>query len=307
MSTPNGNIHDSNLAIDVYNLAKNFKGKPAVVDISLHVRTGEIFGFMGPNGGGKTTTMRMLCGLLTPDGGHGTCLGFDILTQSIELKHHIGYMTQQFSLYDELTIRENLEFAANLYDVKDSKKLIDEQIADLNLEQRADQLVGTLSGGWKQRLALSAAVLHRPKLLFLDEPTAGVDPKSRREFWEHIHLLSSRGVTTLVSTHYMDEAGSCNRLAYVFQGRILSQGSKAEIIANSGLKAWEMRGENLSDLSVQMKKLPGVEIVVTLEDAVHVCGKDAELLKQSVLPYQERGYKLQQINPTLEDVFVSLG
>lgn len=229
----------NNFVINVQHLKKSFNGKPAVVDISLQVKQGEIFGFMGPNGGGKTTTIRMICGLLTPDGGSGTCVGYDILTQSQEIKNNIGYMTQQFSLYEELTVRENLDFMARLYGIENAKEVIEKNIEELGLKNRANQLVRTLSGGWKQRLSLSAALLHNPKLLLLDEPTAGVDPRARKEFWDHIQLLSTRGITTLVSTHYMDEAERCNRLAYISGGLILISGTKNEILTSSGLASLE--------------------------------------------------------------------
>lgn len=226
----------ANPIIQVNNLCKNFDNKPAVVNVSLQINRGDIYGFLGPNGSGKTTTIRMLCGLLTPDSGSGTCLGFDILTDSQSIKTKVGYMTQQFTLYQDLTIEQNLDFAARLYAVKNRVEKINSVLVDLNLQNRRTQLTGTLSGGWKQRLALSTALLHDPELLLLDEPTAGVDPKARREFWNHIELLSQRGVTTLVSTHYMDEAARCTQLAFLANGKLLTQGTATEIVARSNLK-----------------------------------------------------------------------
>lgn len=293
--------------IDVSNLCKSFNGKPAVINVSIKVRKGEIFGFLGPNGGGKTTTIRMLCGLLTPDSGSGTCLDLDIVSESELIKAQVGYMTQQFSLYDELTVRENLDFMARLYLVKDREQVVRQAIADLGLTARTDQLVGTLSGGWKQRLSLTAALLHKPKLLLLDEPTAGVDPKARREFWDHIHYLATQGVTTLVSTHYMDEAERCHRLGYIFQGRILTQGTKEEIITATGLNTWELSGENIMFVAEEIKKLPGVEQVAAFGNSLHVSGKNAALLSNSITRLQNTNCNCTQIKPSLEDVFINLG
>lgn len=294
------------LAIDVKGLSKSFNGKPAVDHIDLTVKRGEIFGFMGPNGGGKTTTIRMLCGLLTPDSGEGQCVGFDIIKESRKIKNRVGYMTQQFSLYEELTIHENLDFAARLYGVKNYKTVVQNTIVSLGLEARANQLVSTLSGGWKQRLSLSAALLHQPELLLLDEPTAGVDPQARREFWEHIHYLSTAGVTTLVSTHYMDEAERCHRLAYMSLGKIFASGTKDEVIKQSGLTTWQITNSELTDLLPKLKNLPGIEQVTAFGSNVHVSGKNTELLEQSIAPFMHDHYTWQKISPSLEDVFISL-
>lgn len=234
MPKPN-NTEDERIAIKVTDLCKRFNGKLVIDNLSLQVNRGEIFGFLGPNGGGKTTTIRMLCGLLTPDSGSGNCIGYDILTEARQIKLRIGYMTQHFSLYDDLTVRENLDFMAHLYGVRNRKEVVATAIEDIGLKDRSNQLAGTLSGGWKQRLSLSAAILHQPELLLLDEPTAGVDPMARREFWDHIHDLAAKGVTVLVSTHYMDEAERCHRLGYIFHGKILAQGTKDEIISHAGL------------------------------------------------------------------------
>lgn len=293
--------------IDVSDLCKSFNGKPAVINATLKIKKGEIFGFLGPNGGGKTTTIRMLCGLLTPDSGSGHCLGFDILTESAAIKVQTGYMTQQFSLYEELTIKENLDFMARLYDIKNRDQVVKEAIRELGLSGRANQLAGTLSGGWKQRLSLSAALLHNPKLLLLDEPTAGVDPKARREFWDHIHFLSAKGITTLVSTHYMDEAERCTRLGYIFQGNILVQGTKEEIIAHAGLTTWEIVGEDVMGCVEKIKKLPGVLQVAAFGNRLHISGKDPKLLNDSMAECKGDNLQFSKISPSLEDVFISLG
>lgn len=293
--------------IDVTNLNKSFNGKPAVINASLKVKQGEIFGFLGPNGGGKTTTIRMICGLLTPDSGSGHCLGYDILTQSAIIKTKIGYMTQNFSLYEELTIKENLDFMARLYGIKNREQVVKQAIVELGLEDRANQLAGTLSGGWKQRLSLTAALLHQPKLLLLDEPTAGVDPKARREFWDHIHYLATQGVTTLVSTHYMDEAERCHRLGYIFQGRMLVQGTKEEIIAHAGLSTWEISGVNLNNVREKLQGMQGVDQIAAFGMSLHVSGKDVQHLNDSVMMCNTGDFHCVQIAPSLEDVFISLG
>ena len=226
-------------AIDVAGLNKSFSGVRVVKDLALRVPPGRIFGFLGPNGSGKTTSIRMICGLLTADSGSGTCLGYDVMTQSAEIKREVGYMTQRFSLWEDLTIRENLDFVARMYGMANRREAVRAAIEGLGLHGRQDQLAGTLSGGWKQRLALASCMLHEPKLLLLDEPTAGVDPKARREFWDEIHRLAARGITVLVSTHYMDEAGRCDLLAYIAYGRLLAVGTPAELMAQSGEKDLE--------------------------------------------------------------------
>lgn len=294
-------------AIRATNLCKSFAGKLAVNKVSLEIKRGEIFGFLGPNGSGKTTTIRVLCGLLTPDSGSGYCLGYDLLTATANIKLHTGYMTQQFSLYDELTVYENLNFIANIYEVKERKQVVAAAIAALGLATYAHQLTGTLSGGWKQRLSLTAALLHQPQLLLLDEPTAGVDPKARREFWDHIHYLASQGITILVSTHYMDEAERCHRLGYIFRGKILIQGTKEEIIHHVGLTTWMITGNNLMTLAKTLKTLPGIEQVAAFGNALHVSGKDSTALSSSMSTSHLQGYQCLQIPPSLEDVFISLG
>lgn len=294
------------LVIDVEKLSKSFKGIPAVIDVSLKVGLGEIFGFLGPNGSGKTTSIRMLCGLLTPDSARGTCLGYDIAKESYEIKRRVGYMTQKFSLYGDLSIYENLDFIARLYEVKNRKQVVEQSIERLGLGDRRHQLARTLSGGWKQRLALSAALVHSPQLLLLDEPTAGVDPKARREFWEHIKELSTQGVTTLVSTHYMDEAEHCNKLAYIFKGRILDQGTGEEIIAKAKLSTWQVSGAgDLSALAAQLRKVAGIDQVAFFGNKLHISGKDFEVLQSGISPFQTKEWNWKQINPDLEDVFIS--
>ena len=249
------------VVIDVRGLNKSFGSHHVVKDLALSVRRGEIFGFLGPNGSGKTTSIRMLCGLLTPDSGEGTCLGFDIRRESKTIKRHVGYMTQRFSLWEDLTIRENLRFIARMYGMADGAARVDQALAQLGLATRANQLAGSLSGGWKQRLALAACLLHEPQLLLLDEPTAGVDPKARRDFWEELHALAARGITVLVSTHYMDEAERCHKLGYILYGRLLVQGTAEEVIASQSLTTWEVSGGDLPALAERLRGIPAVEQV----------------------------------------------
>jgi ABC-2 type transport system ATP-binding protein len=222
------------LSIDVQGLTKRYGGRAVVDHIALQVGTGRICGFLGPNGSGKTTTIRMLCGLLTPDGGTGTCLGLDITREAAAIKRQVGYMTQKFGLYEDLSIRENLDFVARLFELPHRKQAVDAALGRLGLVERQQQLAGSLSGGWKQRLALAACLIHAPRLLLLDEPTAGVDPKARREFWDQIHALAAQGITVLVSTHYMDEAQRCDELVYIAYGAVLAQGNAATIVAAAG-------------------------------------------------------------------------
>ncbi len=297
----------TDLAIDVQNLNKSFGNKHVVINFSLQVKKGEIYGFLGPNGSGKTTSIRMLCGLLTPDTGSGTCLGYDILTQSDQIKCHVGYMTQRFSYWDDLSIRENLDFVARIYEMPNRRQVVDKAIDDLGLTARASQLAGALSGGWKQRLALAACMLHEPSLLLLDEPTAGVDPKARRDFWETIHALAAKGISILVSTHYMDEAERCHKLAYLAYGNLLVKGSAEEVIASQGLTTWSIIGSDLSHLSEQLKGMPGVEQTVVFGHALHVTGKDATALENSVNQVT-KGTSLRtlKIDTGLEDVFIHL-
>jgi ABC-2 type transport system ATP-binding protein len=294
---------DDHYAIDVQGLSKSFGHKRVVNALSLRVGEGEIYGFLGPNGSGKTTTIRMLCGLLTPDEGSGTCLGFDVLSESAEIKKQVGYMTQRFSFYEDLSIRENLDFVARLYAMPNRKQAVEQGMEDLGLADRADQLAGTLSGGWKQRLALAACMLHRPRLLLLDEPTAGVDPKARRDFWDEIHRLAGQGISVLVSTHYMDEAARCHRLAYIAYGHLLASGSPEELIAQSGLVSFNVKDDNPA-LADRLRKLPGVQQVVAMGNLYSVSGQDGPLIAQSLASLE--GSRFEQAETGLEQVFIQL-
>ncbi|HEU4353407.1 MAG TPA: ABC transporter ATP-binding protein [Burkholderiales bacterium] len=296
------------LAIDVHGLNKSFGAKHVVKDFSLEVRHGEIYGFLGPNGSGKTTSIRMICGLLRPDSGHGTCLGYDI-RNSAAIKREVGYMTQRFSLWEDLTIRENLDFVARMYGMAERKDAVAKALDDLNLQTRKDQLAGTLSGGWKQRLALAACMLHRPKLLLLDEPTAGVDPKARRDFWEEIHRLAAGGISVLVSTHYMDEAERCHRLAYIAYGRLLATGTPQEVLHMVSLSSWAVHGPptQLAALAERLDGLPGIAHVTAFGNTLHVTGEDAVELEKAVAPFlSQEGLSWEKVAPGLEDVFIHL-
>ena len=295
------------LVIDVRGLNKHFGDKHVVRDLSLNVRRGEIFGFLGPNGSGKTTSIRMLCGLLTPDSGSGTCLGFDLLREAAAIKREVGYMTQRFSLWEDLTIRENLDFVARMYGLSQRKRAVAGAIERLGLAERRDQLAGTLSGGWKQRLSLAACMLHQPRLLLLDEPTAGVDPKARRDFWEEIHQLAEGGISALVSTHYMDEAERCHRLAYIAYGRLLASGTGDEVVSQQQLAAWEVTGSDLAALAAALRGQPGVERITPFGHALHVTGRDAGALEQTMMRLAtDPECRVQAIAAGLEDVFISL-
>jgi ABC-2 type transport system ATP-binding protein len=296
------------VAIEAENLSKSFNGLVAVRNISLQVPQGSIFGFLGPNGSGKTTTIRMLCGLLTPDSGQGCCLGYDILTESEAIKRRVGYMTQHFSLYRDLSVRENLEFIARIYGVPKPRAAVCSAIERLGLGARSEQLAGTLSGGWQQRLALGACVLPSPRLLLLDEPTAGVDPQARRDFWDHIHHLAAEGVTVLVSTHYMDEAERCHEIAYIFSGELLTHGTAEEVVAKSRLTTWVVAGPDLQALSDRISEMDGVEMVAAFGSSLHVSGSDTTKLDAAVkgLKSADRRHKWSRGHPTLEDVFIHL-
>ncbi|HZL79388.1 MAG TPA: ABC transporter ATP-binding protein [Candidatus Limnocylindrales bacterium] len=296
----------SELVIDVHGVTKKFGGRTVVNDIAMQVRHGEIYGFLGPNGSGKTTFLRMLCGLLKPDAGSGQCLGFDFRTQSSEIKKQVGYMTQRFSFYEDLTIEENLDFIARIYGVPQRQAAVEKSLERLGMTKRRKQLAGELSGGWKQRLALSACLIHEPQLLLLDEPTAGVDPKARRDFWDEIQQLAGGGLTVLITTHYMDEAERCHRVAYISYGNLLASGTVDEVLKNSKLTTWEVTGGNLHEFAEKIRGKPGVEQVVAFGSTLHVSGSDAEKLRASVSPLITGDYHWQQIQSGLEDVFISL-
>ena len=292
-------------AIDVEGLNKHFGAKHVVNNVSMRVRRGEIFGFLGPNGSGKTTTIRMMCGLLRPDSGSGSCLGYDILRESAEIKRNVGYMTQRFSFWEDLTIRENLDFVARMYQVPDRREIVATSLSDLGLSERAGQLAGELSGGWKQRMALAACMLHRPSLLLLDEPTAGVDPKARRDFWDELQGLAARGISVLVSTHYMDEAVRCHKLAYIAYGKLLAQGSAQEVIAGQNLTTWAIYGDHLAELQESLRQQPGVEQTVTFGSVLHVSGTDAAQLQRTVeATVRDQRLRAEKIETSLEDVFI---
>lgn len=300
-------IAQSDIAIEVNGLSKSFNGREVVHDLSMQVKRGSIYGFLGPNGSGKTTTIRMLCGLLTPDSGEGTCLGYDIRREADKIKRHVGYMTQRFSLYQDLSVRENLEFVARLYGVSDPRGAAREMVKRIGLTGREEQLAGELSGGWKQRLALGACTLPSPQLLLLDEPTAGVDPKARREFWNEIHALAAEGLTVLVSTHYMDEAERCHEIAYIAYGNLLVHGTVEEVIANSALTTYTVTGEGLNKLTADLTDRPGIDMVAPFGTSLHVSGRDAAALEDAVAPYKSSGDTLwQKSEPSLEDVFIEL-
>jgi ABC-2 type transport system ATP-binding protein len=295
------------VVIDVEGLTKSFGGRTVVKNLTMQVRRGLIYGFLGPNGSGKTTTIRMLCGLLTPDSGHGTCLGYDIVTEADRIKRHVGYMTQRFSLYADLSIRENLEFVARVYNMREPRKAAQAAIDRLGLGNRADQLAGELSGGWKQRLSLGACILPDPDLLLLDEPTAGVDPKARRDFWDEIHALAAEGLTVLVSTHYMDEAERCHEIAYIAYGELLAQGTVDEVIANAHLATYTVTGPDLPALANVLKNLDGVDMVAPFGAALHVSGRDAQKLDEATHRLRGDGSHIWRVDePTLEDVFIDL-
>lgn len=292
--------------IDVQGLTKRFEDKTVVNQIDISVKKGEVFGFLGPNGSGKTTTIRMLCGLLIPDAGKGHCLGFDIVKESDKIKQYIGYMTQKFSFYTDLSVEENLSFIARVYQVKDIKNAVHTTLKNLGLLKRKDQLTGELSGGWKQRLALAACLLHSPKLLLLDEPTAGVDPIARREFWDSIHALSEHGITTLVSTHYMDEAERCTRLAYIAHGDMLVTGNVSDIIHATRLVGFEIIGNISTHILQLVQKLPNVVQAAYFGNRIHVCGFDKNKILAEVTTLNIPNIEFNEIEVSLEDAFIGL-
>jgi ABC-2 type transport system ATP-binding protein len=296
---------NSEYAIDVQGLHKRFGDKHVVNNVSLRVRKGEIFGFLGPNGSGKTTTIRMMCGLLKPDSGTGTCLGYDILRQSGAIKRNVGYMTQRFSFWEDLSITENLDFVGRMYNISNRQAVVRQTIANLGLTGRSKQLAGQLSGGWKQRMALAACMLHNPKLLLLDEPTAGVDPKARRDFWDELQGLAAHGISVLVSTHYMDEASRCHKLAYIAYGRLLAQGTAAEVVASQNLTSWAIQGDRLIELQDRLRGQPGVNQTVIFGGDLHVSGTDALALERTVRnSVAGTNLRAEKIETGLEDVFI---
>jgi len=298
--------------INVRGLTKSFEGRKVVSDLDLTVNRGQIYGFLGPNGSGKTTTIRMLCGLLTPDGGTGTCLGYDIRRQADAIKRQVGYMTQKFGLYEDLTIRENLVFVGRVYGLDRVNERVDQALERLGLAERTSQLAGKLSGGWKQRLALAACILHEPKLLLLDEPTAGVDPKARRDFWDQIHTLAHQGLTVLVSTHYMDEAERCHEILYIAYGKLLARGTVPAVIAEAHLSAWSVEptrgdGAEIAELSRKLQQRDGVDMVAPFGAELHVCGRDSAALDEATAAERaDPKYRWHRVEPSLEDVFIDL-
>jgi ABC-2 type transport system ATP-binding protein len=293
-------------AIDVRGLDKCFGQKHVVRGVSIQVEQGRITGFLGPNGAGKTTTLRLLCGLLTPDGGEGKVLGLDFRTQTDAIKRQTGYMTQRFSLYEDMTIQENLDFVARVHELGDRARRVSDAIAHLGLADRRDQLAGALSGGWKQRLALAAATLHEPKLLLLDEPTAGVDPKARREFWDEIHALADKGLTVLVSTHYMDEAERCHDIGYILNGKLIARGTAHDIIDKSGLITFNGEGSDIGRIVGDLEHQPGVLSASAFGSSVHVSGTDRAALERAIAPFRSDAFRWQEVGPSLEDVFIQL-
>jgi ABC-type multidrug transport system ATPase subunit len=306
----------TDLVIDVHALRKSFGARSVVDGLDLQVAAGQICGFLGANGSGKTTTIRMLCGLLVPDAGSGTCLGLDIIKEAPLIRRQVGYMTQKFSLYEDLTVQENLDLVADVYEMANARRAVMDITDRMGLADRRGQLAGQLSGGWKQRLALAACILHQPRLLLLDEPTAGVDAKARREFWDMIHDLAGEGPTVLVSTHYMDEAERCHRIVYLANGHIVVQGDAGDVSRHSGLVTFEVNGENIDDAARRLRRMPGVEAAAVFGRALHVAGTDRAALESAIraadadmLDSHSLGSaKLtwQEVEPRLEDVFIHM-
>ena len=301
----------SDLAVDVRGLNKSFGPRHVVRDLAIQVGAGKITGFLGPNGSGKTTTLRMLCGLLTPDSGEGRVLGLDFRKDAEAVKRQTGYMTQKFSLYEDLSIEENLDFVARVHELDRRRERVRDSLDRLGLTARRKQLAGSLSGGWKQRLALAASVMHEPRLLLLDEPTAGVDPKARREFWDEIHALSAEGLTVMVSTHYMDEAERCHDIAYIAYGKLMARGTAEAVIAESGLITFRAEGQTAEGLGADrlagdLATAPGVLMAAPFGAALHVSGTDRAALEAAIAPYRKPPLEWTEVQPTLEDVFIRL-
>ena len=301
-----GDVSGQAHVIDVTGMTKRFGERTVVDRIGLQVRQGEIYGFLGPNGSGKTTFIRMLCGLLRADEGSGTCLGYDVIRESESIKAEVGYMTQRFSFYEDLSIAENLDFVARMFAVRNRREAVKRSLERLGLAERREQLAGQLSGGWKQRLALAACLIHEPKLLLLDEPTAGVDPKARREFWEQIHQLAAEGLTFLITTHYMDEAERCHRLAYIAYGRLLTHGTVAEVIAQAHLTTWSVSGPNLHRLAEELRAQAGVRQAVAFGNRLHVSSDDPQALEAALRPFRIPPYEWRRVDSGLEEIFIHL-
>ena len=292
-------------AIEVSGLFKSYGGRAVVNNVTMSVATGEIVGFLGPNGSGKTTTIRIMCGLLTPDAGTGNVLGYDLNSEGGKIKREVGYMTQRFSFYEDLSIEENLMFVARLYQLKPAADYVWRTLEELGLTARRNQLAGTLSGGWKQRLALAACIMHKPKLLLLDEPTAGVDPKARREFWDEIHRLAGRGITVLVSTHYMDEAERCNRIHYISYGQLLASGTVREVVESAGLTTFIIEGKNLGVVADELRKDARIDQVAPFGTALHVVAANREALVAALEPIRNNPeLDVREGETSLEDVFI---
>lgn len=296
----------TDLIIDVHDLKKSFGTRRVVDGLNLQVREGEICGFLGANGSGKTTTIRMLCGLLVPDGGRGTCLGHDIIREYAAIRLEVGYMTQKFSYYEDLTVRENLELVASVYQMPRPREAVLGIMERMELSDRRDQLAGELSGGWKQRLALAACVLHEPKLLLLDEPTSGVDAKARREFWDLIHDMAGEGLTVLASTHYMDEAERCKTVVYLADGRIVVQGGAVDVVHQSGLITFEATGENLESIARELRRTPAVEAAAVFGRALRIGGMDRAALEKAIQSGRSATLDWHEVEPRLEDVFIHM-
>lgn len=299
------------LIVETEHLSRRFGDLIAVRDVSLKVRRGEIFGVLGPNGAGKSTTIRMLCGILNVSGGSGRVVGYDIVTEAERIKARIGYMTQRFSLYEDLTVAENLRFYAGIYGVAWGRRraVVEAVIERTGLRDRRDQLAGTLSGGWKQRVALASATIHNPPLLFLDEPTAGVDPVSRRDFWEQIHALAQAGTTVLLTTHYMDEAERCHRLAFIFRGELLDVGTPDEIVARRNLSVAELQVDRASEAAEMLRSRPEVDEVAHYGHLLRVATRDKDALEVARSVLTPTAFAMENARParaTVEDAFVSL-
>jgi ABC-type multidrug transport system ATPase subunit len=295
----------ADLVIDVHDLHKIYGSRRVVDGLTLAVPRGEICGFLGANGSGKTTTIRMLCGLLRPDGGGGTCLGFDIVRDAPRIRLQVGYMTQRFSFYEDMTVIENLDFVAAVYQIADRRQEVSGIMDRMGLAERRDQLAGQLSGGWKQRLALAACVLHKPRLLLLDEPTAGVDAKARREFWDLIHDMAADGMTVLVSTHYMDEAARCARIVYLSEGKLVVQGTPEEVAKGSGIVIMEASGGNLDDAARALRTTSGVESAAVFGAVLRIAGMDRDALRHATTTIG-RDLHWREVEASLEDVFIHL-